>query len=223
VVEIEAKFRLLEPDAVDVRRLKALLERRGYGVECAPDTIQIVDTYYDTPWHELQKAGAAIRMRDKDGKVLLTYKRKVAQEGALHTRVEMEAAPEAGHLERVHGELEGVGSSVHADLVPDLSAYTLEAFLNTWHLSKTLEIETERSKCNVREADEVVAVLVLDRVVFARGVLKGGYTGVEIEAVGVGDATTVMALSGVLRSELGDFLQEQKISKYEFALEALGE
>ena len=105
-MEIEAKFSLLNPTKEDLDRLKAIYIQAGYGIEVDPDPIDIVDVYYDRTDHALRRAGAAFRIRKEDREVLLTFKRKLSQEGALHTRVELESPPTQNHVERVNAEME---------------------------------------------------------------------------------------------------------------------
>jgi len=56
-MEIEAKFRLLNPTEEDLNRLKAIYVQAGYGVEVDPDPIDIIDVYFDRTDHALRRAG----------------------------------------------------------------------------------------------------------------------------------------------------------------------
>jgi inorganic triphosphatase YgiF len=221
-MEIEAKFKLLNPSEEDLNRLKAIYVRAGYGVEVNPDPIDIIDVYFDRTDHALRREGAAIRIRKEDGDVLLTFKRKLSQEGALHSRVEVEARPTQDHIRRVYGELEKLDLSLAKDRPRYIHGIKLEDFLKGWGLVPMLEIRTKRCRLDVRDRDGALAFVVLDRVQFQHGARQGGYSGIEIEASDDEDVEIVMRLSGILKAEWGRGIQEQAISKYEFALESMG-
>jgi inorganic triphosphatase YgiF len=222
-MEVEAKFQLLDPDVVDIHRLKALFEQGGYAVEGTSEPIHIIDVYFDRKDHGLRRAGAAVRVRKKNQRVLLTYKRKIAQEGELHSRIELEAEPTLEHLKEIYKELKSLDSIPNKDQPQPTSAMMLEDTLETWGLVPMLEIGTKRYKVEVGFGGQTLAFVVLDRVQFELCTREGGYSGIEIEALEDKDAQTVVALSEVLKAELGEDIKAQEISKYEFALQHLGD
>ncbi len=220
-VEIEAKFMVVKPSGEELGRLIRIYTEAGYAVELEPDPIAIVDVYFDREDHALRKAGVALRIRKEDSENLLTFKRKVSQEGALHSRVEIEAPPTSDHLERVYIELEKLDLASGQKQPLYVPGIELEDALKVWDLLPMLEINTKRYRLDVgREC--ILASIVLDQVHFQRGTGQGSYLGIEIEAAESEDAESVLALSRILKAEWGEGLQEQGISKYEFALENLG-
>jgi inorganic triphosphatase YgiF len=220
-VEIEAKFRLIKPSEEDLGRLITICTQAGYAVEVNPDPIDIVDIYFDRVDHALRQAGVALRIRNENSETLLTFKRKVSQEGALHSRIELEAPPTLDHLRRVYAELERLDLPLAKGQPQYVPGIELENVLKAWDLVPMLEISTKRYRLEVGR-DRILASIVLDRVQFQHGTLQRGYMGIEIEAADGEDAETVMALSEILRSEWGEGIKEQAVSKYEFALESLG-
>ena len=221
-MEIEAKFSLLNPNKEDLDRLKAIYIQAGYGIEVDSDPIDIVDVYYDRTDHALRRAGAAFRIRKEDREVLLTFKRKLSQEGALHTRVELESPPTQNHVERVNAEMEKLDLPIAKDRLHNMTSIELEDALRAWDLVPMVEIRTRRYKLDVRDRDGAAAFVVLDRVQFQHGGRRGGYSGIEIEASDDENVEIVRRLSGILKAEWGGGIQEQGISKYEFALDSLG-
>jgi inorganic triphosphatase YgiF len=221
-MEIEAKFRLLNPTEEDLNRLKAIYVRAGYGVEVNPDPIDIIDVYFDRTDHALRREGAAIRIRKEDCEVLLTFKRKLSQKGALHTRVELESPPTPDHLDRVNAEMEKLDLPLAKDRPRYISSIEMEDALRAWDLVPVLEIRTKRHGLDVRDRDGAAAFVVLDQVQFQHGAHQGGYSGIEIEANDDEDVEIVKRLSGILRAEWGRGIKEQEVSKYEFALESMG-
>ena len=221
-MEIEAKFRLLEPAEEDCRRLQSAFGLAGYVVVDDLDLIHIVDTYFDRVDHDLKRLGAALRIRRENNQLLLTFKRKVSQEGALHARVELEAEPTPEHLRRVFEELEKLHLPLGRQQPQQFSGIQLEGLLRGWGLVAMLEISTERCSFNVGNQDRTLVHVVLDRVQFEHGKRQGGYSGIEIEAAGDENAEAVRVLSEILKTEWGERIQGQEISKYEFALQSLG-
>ena len=220
-MEIEAKFRLVNPKAASIHTFKRVIEGCGFQVDCIEAPIRIVDTYYDSAQHEQRTRGAAIRLREKGEETLLTYKRKVAQEGALHSRVELEAEPGPDHLRAVFSELKDLGFAAADEGVLDLWDGQIEEILGEWALIPMVTIMTARLRCEVSEGHHPIALFVLDQVDFERGGRRGGYVGIEIEAVGERNTADVMTISDAIKAKLGESVQEQEISKYEFALESL--
>jgi inorganic triphosphatase YgiF len=220
-MEIEAKFRLADPRDASIDPFKRVIKEHGFRVDCPDEPFQIVDTYFDTEKHDLHAGGAALRLRVKGERILLTYKRKVAQEGALHSRVELEAEPEPKHLKAVFFELGNLGFSITEESMLEGSQEQIDELLGSWGLIPVVEIITIRLSCQVSEGQDPVASFVLDHVDFERRSRRGGYVGIEIEAMGEGNAANVMKISDALKSSLGERIQEQKLSKYEFALGSL--
>lgn len=220
-MEIEAKFRIANPETTSIQTFTSVIEESGFQVDCLDQPIKIVDTYFDTNQHALQAKGAAIRLRRKADKTLLTYKRRVAREGALHSRVELEAEPEPDHLRAVFSELQDLGVATLDDGVSKMWRGRAEQILGLWTLIAMLEISTDRCRCEVSEGNRPVAIFVLDQVSFERGERQGGYVGVEVEAIGEGNTSSVITIAKALKARLGENIQEQDISKYEFAIESL--
>jgi len=220
-MEIEAKFRLVNPETASIQPFKRVIEGCGFQVVCQDAPIRIVDTYYDNAQHELRTSGAAIRVREKGEKTLLTYKRKVSQEGALHSRVELEAEPRSEHLRAVFSELRDLGFTAADEGVLDLWDGQIEELLTALALIPMVEIMTARLRCEVSEGHHPIALFVLDQVDFERDGCRGGYVGIEIEAIGERNTAGVLTISDAIKAELGESIQEQELSKYEYALGGL--
>jgi hypothetical protein len=221
-VEIEAKLEVLEPGEDDLSRLQAAMLEEGYAVALMPADLFITDTYADTPEHDLRKVGAAIRLRQKGGKRLFTYKRKVSQKDSVHTRVELEGPLTLELIEAIRQELGSAGISFPELDESGVEILRAEGLFEAWGLSERLEIRTRRKTCELRAEAEVVARLVYDVVNFSQGDRSGGYTGIEIEAAGAENEAVVGRLAEAVKAELGEGVREQRLSKYEAALEILG-
>jgi len=90
-LEIEAKFRVRDPDAVRGRL-------RAAGAEASGDVLEH-NTYFDTPGRELQQAGSGLRLRVNEGpdgarRAVLTHKGP-RRDGELKIRPETELEVEA--------------------------------------------------------------------------------------------------------------------------------
>jgi inorganic triphosphatase YgiF len=100
-METEAKFELLDPNAVSVDTLREIVEAKGFQVECRQGQVVILDTYFDTANFTLRDAGIAIRLREIEGRLKITYKEMVAQHDSVLARVELEGQPDVQLLTNI--------------------------------------------------------------------------------------------------------------------------
>ena len=86
-MEIEAKFAL--PNDETFRRLQAIDRLAGF--ELSEGRVKHVrDSYLDTEDRLILVSGHVCRRREQDGEVVITLKRLLALEGAVHRREELE-------------------------------------------------------------------------------------------------------------------------------------
>ena len=164
-------------------------------------TQRIRDTYLDTAEGALGAARVAFRVRELDGRPLLTLKADAVRSGLAGERLELEAPWSAEALGSVLEELrrrgvrlpeppEGAGAG---EPLADLAALGL-------HPTQTRE--TTRTPRDVVERDDPgagpVAELTLDDVAYQLPAGRARLLEVEVEAKGAGGLATVQALLGAL-------------------------
>lgn len=151
MTETELKL-LLDPDDLPALRAHALLKERASG---APETKQLISTYFDTPDFLLRQQGASLRVRMVQGEGWIqTLKGKGSVEAGLHQRDEWEtpvrsALPDLGALRR---------------LLKDDAKWT--ALLKTRNLSKRLAplftTQVDRTTWTIRLASGEDVEVALD-------------------------------------------------------------
>jgi CHAD domain-containing protein len=153
-MEIEAKYIVL--DQRTYTTLIRLREIADFRVEDG-GTLDILDTYLDTPDHAIIAAGYACRRRRQDGETYLTIKSLsnpvMAADDALHRRIELEIAVDEG----VESAPDQWPSSPLRELVLDVSGGQA--------LVEILEIKQSRQVRYLLSSEgHAVAELDLDRV-----------------------------------------------------------
>ena len=86
-MEVEAKY--LAPSYEQLSEFLELDRLGRYNIRTIKE-ISVVDRYMDTPDLEIWKSGYACRIREKEGKWVLTIKGVGAVQGAVHSREEYE-------------------------------------------------------------------------------------------------------------------------------------
>jgi hypothetical protein len=162
---------------------------------------RIRDVYLDTADSALAGARVAFRVRELDGRPLLTFKAEAVRSGLAAERLELEAPWSADALQAVLEELrrrrvelptppEGTGSG---EPLADLAALGLRP---------TQIRETTRTPRDVLGRDdpgaEPVAELSLDDVGYQLPAGRARLLEVEVEAKGAGGMETVQAVLGAL-------------------------
>jgi CHAD domain-containing protein/DNA-binding transcriptional ArsR family regulator len=203
-VEIEAKFAV--PDAATLTRLGAAGELAGCALG-APATVEVDDSYLDTPGRSVLGAGYVLRHRDRGDDVVMTLKSTGGADAGVHRREELEIViardvapadwPDGPFRERVLALCDG------APLEPVVELR-----------------QSRRFRAVTREGREL-AELALDEVtvVTPEGELAP-YLEVEVELRGDGTEADLEKLAGALRDEYG--LVPQPRSKFERAMELVG-
>jgi len=221
-LEIEAKYTLQEEDNLRVEDLAQLFKQAGYQVQVDLEVHQIQDLYFDDAERSLARVDAAIRLRRKGGRLKLTFKRKVAQEGAIHSRIELEATPDRRHLEAIRAALLDAGLEPASLPDADQPWPAPEALLAAWGFSPKLEIDTQRQTCNLSLSGEDLAEATVDRVRFQIGGQESFLTAVEIEALDEEQAKALAEITRHFEAALGARAQREPRAKVEIGLQRLG-
>ncbi|MEL7027657.1 MAG: CHAD domain-containing protein [Pseudomonadota bacterium] len=85
-IEIELKLHA-DPDVLSRLRRSRVIKRLTQG---APDTSQLLTTYYDTPDFALRRAGVSLRVRREEGRLTQTVKRSAGPASGKLKRFEFE-------------------------------------------------------------------------------------------------------------------------------------
>lgn len=171
---------------------------------------RIRDVYLDTGDGALAAARAAFRVRELDGRPLLTLKSAAVRTGLAAERLELEApwSPEA--LQAVLDELRRQGVEL-PDPGEGAGAGEPLADLAALGLRPTQRRETSRTPRDVLERGHPdagpVAELTIDDVTFLLPAGRARLLEVEVEAKGPGGIETVQALLGALAAALPDDLR----------------
>jgi CYTH domain len=171
---------------------------------------RIRDTYLDTGDGALATARVAFRVRELDGRPLLTLKADPVRAGLAAERLELEAPWSAGALQTVLEELWRREVDVPA---PPETAGAGEplADLAGLGLRPTQVRETTRTPRDVVERDDPgagpVAELTIDDVAYQLPAGRARLLEVEVEAKGPGGLETVQTLLGALAEAFPDDLR----------------
>jgi CYTH domain len=163
---------------------------------------RIRDTYLDTGDGALSAARVAFRVRELDGRPLLTLKADAVRSGLAAERLELEAPWSAAALGVAVEELRRRGIDLPEPLPEGAGAGEPLADLGALGLRPTQVRETTRTPRDVHEADGraagPVAELTLDDVGYRLPAGTARLLEVEVEAKGPGGLETVEALLGAL-------------------------
>jgi hypothetical protein len=163
---------------------------------------QIRDTYLDTADGALGAARVAFRVRELDGRPLLTLKADAVRSGLAAERLELEAPWSVAALEAVMEELRRRGIDLPEPAPEGSGVGEPLAVLGGLGLRPTQVRETTRTPRDVHEPGGQpggpVAELTLDDVGYRLEAGTARLLEVEVEAKGPGGLDTVQALLGAL-------------------------
>jgi inorganic triphosphatase YgiF len=171
---------------------------------------RIRDVYLDTGDGAMAAARVAFRVRELDGRPLLTFKSAPVRTGLAAERLELEAPWSAEALRDALDELGRRGVELPAP-GEDAGAGEPLAELAALGLGPTQRRETTRTPRDVRDRENPgagpVAELTVDDVTFLLPAARARLLEVEVEAKGPGGIETVQALLGALAAALPDDLR----------------
>jgi inorganic triphosphatase YgiF len=219
LLEIEAKFDLLDDHPEAFERVLARLRHTGYQVQkTSPDRF-IEDTYFDTSDFHIESLPGSLRLRRKGPEHLLTFKQKVTSEKGVLSRVELEAAPTIEHLQRVRQALlEADWFLADEQIETELNP---EQILKCWGFHPILQIHNSRSSYSILHEANLCCTLTRDHVQFQDRELSVPYTGIEIEAAKADSRSDVLSIADDLKLTFPDLLRPQAATKYEMGLRLL--
>ena len=198
--------------------------RRVAGLEAVgrfrlrPRPVQrIRDVYLDTGDGALAAARVAFRVRELDGRPLLTLKADAVRSGLATERLELEAPWSAQALGAVLEELRRRGIEVPEPRPEGSGAGEPLGDLAALGLRPTQRRETTRTPRDVLDGTdpdaEPVAELTLDDVAFLLPAGTARLLEVEVEAKGAGGLETVQALLGALAEAYPEDLRPWQFGK----------
>lgn len=200
-MEIEAKYttsrfvfdKLLKADALGEYRLETTEEQL------------ITDHYLDTGDRDIRKGGYAFRVREKNGRWLLTVKGLGTTESAIHRREEYEVE---------------IQSDTPLQQWPDSPARDLVVSLtHSQPLVELFVIRQHRTLCKVFRGEHLVGELSLDVVDMGSFGQQERTCEVEVELESDGTLEDLQVLDEILQSNYG--LRPETRSKFERALARL--
>ena len=190
------------------RRVGALERVDRFELRPRP-TRRIRDVYLDTGDGDLAGAQVAFRVRELDGRPLLTLKSNPVRAGLASERLELEAPWSAEALRRMLAELRRHGVQL-PDAPEGTEAGEPLADLAGIGLRPTQRRHTTRTPRDVRERGTdggPVAELTIDDVAYQLPAGTARLLEVEVEAKGGGGLETVQALLGALAEVFSDDLR----------------
>jgi inorganic triphosphatase YgiF len=168
---------------------------------------RIRDVYLDTPDGALAGARVAFRVRELDGRPLLTFKADAVRSGLAAERLELEAPWSAEALQAVLEELRRRGIELPTPAEGSGAGEPL-ADLGALGLRPTQTRETTRTPRDVVDrGTETVAELTLDDVGYQLPAGRARLLEVEVEAKGPGGLETVQAVLEALVEAFPDDLR----------------
>jgi inorganic triphosphatase YgiF len=172
---------------------------------------RIRDVYIDTDDGALAGSRVAFRLREQDGRPLLTLKADVVRSGLASERLELEAPWSAEALQAALEELRRRGVELPTPPPQGSGAGEPLADLAALGLHPTQTRETTRTPRDVVERDDPgagpVAELTLDDVAYQLPAGRARLLEVEVEAKGPGGMETVQSVLGALAERFPDDLQ----------------
>jgi triphosphatase len=191
------------------RRVAGLATVDRFELRPRPDQ-RIRDIYLDTGEGDLAAARVAFRVRELDGRPLLTLKADAVRSGLAAARLELEAPWSAEALGTVLEELRRRGIGLPEPPEAAGSGPPL-ADLGGLGLRPTQVRETARTPRDVLDGDDPgagpVAELTVDDVAFLLPAGTARLLEVEVEAKGAGGLETVLALLAALAEAFPDELR----------------
>lgn len=197
-IEIEATLLLLseQPEAF-VRELAALDNLAGYRL-ISQESIQILDTYLDTPEGQIQDKKLGLRIRQSDSKTLITLKgQPITTASGATKRLEIEDAFSESALNAVVKELAQFGvqlSKLAFD--SDSPANSMQSL----GLSAVQSRQNQRIPRQVvgKGAEDASAELAIDSVTYLFGGRGIRHYEIEVESKGQGGEDAIRDLMSAL-------------------------
>jgi inorganic triphosphatase YgiF len=181
--EIEAAL-VIRSDAAEkiAKAIAALDAIGGYRLE-PQETQKIRDLYFDTPDRALEKRRLGLRIRQVNGKTLITLKGPLRKNGASRARLEIEAAWSQKALARVRAELRDRkielkktrGVFNRADPLKTMTRLGLE-------IAQDRRTRRQVRKVLTKKARVPMAELAVDAVSYRFGKQAAHFREIEIEA-----------------------------------------
>ncbi len=200
-MEVETKY--IAPQSAPFVALMQAPEVGGYHLEPMP-AVSVRDVYLDTAAGDLLRQGYVFRVREQEGGVIATLKSVGAAEGALHRRLEFEAA---------------LGTPLADGRLPILPEGDLRAELDrlvgSEALLETVRLRQYRSPRAVFDGSRLVGVVSLDVVAQETRQALHVTNEVEVELAETGREEDLYRLDPVLRAR---GLEPVAQSKFERAL-----
>lgn len=225
-VEVELKFRIIAPRALEI--MKQLAEKESLGSYRVGDLqeIDIQDTYFDTAALDLSKAGAVLRARLVDSKsLLLTLKAPLLgtyESKAIHHRTEIEGEPSLPTLMDIRESLPAIGHLDWDFAQSDLVRIGYEGIFERWGFRETFRGRNHRTSRPIMDAgSRHVATLFLDAVEFYSPQKHSELFEIEVEAA-EGAMDDLVHLSSVIQGEFQGLIEPSMKSKYQRGLEFIG-
>ena len=197
-IELEATLLLLsEQPEVLVRELATLDNLAGYRL-IPQESIQILDTYLDTPEGQIQNKKLGLRIRQSACKTLITLKgQPVTTASGATRRLEIEEAFSESSLNAVLKELGQLGVQLSK-----LTFYSNSPMnsMQSLGLSAVQSRQNQRIPRQVirKDSDDALAELVIDSVTYLFGGRSIRHYEVEVESKGKGGEDAIRNLMGAL-------------------------
>jgi inorganic triphosphatase YgiF len=213
--EVEGKLIVTGPDAeVTYEAIGALdaiasLRVRNREVE------QISDAYFDSPDRRLFIARVALRVRNLNGRELLTLKGETRVSDGVLSREELEVEWSPEGLDEVLEALSQAGISL-GDIDAARAATTAREAMRALGLEGSAARENRRVALRLARDDTVVAEVAVDAVLLTAGEHRVRHYEVECESKGSGDAAVVRSVLGDLQSKYAG-LRSWHVSKLDLA------
>jgi inorganic triphosphatase YgiF len=207
--EVEGVLLVIADDQEGAGRRVGALERVDRFELRPRPTQRIRDVYLDTGDGDLAGAQVAFRIRELDGRPLLTLKANPVRSGLATERLELEAPWSAEALQSMLEELRRHGVQL-PDPPEGIGAGEPLADLAGLGLHPTQRRHTTRTPRDVRERGTdggPVAELTIDDVAYQLPAGTARLLEVEVEAKGGGGLETVQALLGALAEVFSDDLR----------------
>ncbi len=223
--EIEAKLLVRSTEMERVKpELLSLRSVGPYALREPPDPVtHIQDTYYDTPDWDLRRRGMSLRVRKRDGATKITLKGQRSQDGAVHTREELEEELDAkatastlmllGHRGVIREDL--VESAIAGGTADPLAA------LGLCGLSPTAGVDNTRRLRDVIADRVAVASLSFDDIRLSCGPRSERQLEIEIEAKTASARSVVEEMARELQRRYRGAIEPARFSKLERALRLL--
>ncbi len=213
--EVEGKLIVTGPDAPATYEAIGGLDAVA-GLRVAHREVeQISDAYFDSPDHRLFAARLALRVRNLDGRELLTVKGETRVADGVMSRQELEVEWSPDGLDEVLETLSQSGVALD-DIEAARSALTARNAMQALGLVGGAPRENRRVALTLVRDAAVVAEVAVDAVTLTAGEHRVRHYEVECESKGDGGAGVIRAVLADLQSRY-DGLRPWHVSKLDLA------